>query len=87
MHTLDLEKKNHTTDQTINFVSVSQQRIVITKDSDFYDSFLIKQEPYKLILVKLGNMSKVELLKFFADRFDEIIEKIALENILVLTKA
>ncbi|MDQ2720387.1 MAG: DUF5615 family PIN-like protein [Bacteroidota bacterium] len=86
IHTLDLELQNNTPDRTINFISLTQQRIVITKDADFLDSFILKQEPYKLILVKLGNSSKNELLHFFANKFDEIIEKIKSEQMILLTK-
>ncbi len=86
IHTLDLPLQNDTPDRIINYISVTEQRIVITKDSDFLDSFILKQEPYKLILVKLGNTSKNDLLKFFADKFDEIIEKIKTEQMILLTK-
>jgi predicted nuclease of predicted toxin-antitoxin system len=65
IHTLDLEQKNNTPDSIINIISVNQKRILITKDSDFYNSFLIKQVPHKLILVKLGNTSKKELIQIF----------------------
>ncbi|HXL55176.1 MAG TPA: DUF5615 family PIN-like protein [Chitinophagaceae bacterium] len=41
-------------DKIINAVSVAEQRILITKESDFFDSFIAKNEPYKLILVKPG---------------------------------
>ncbi len=46
----------------------------------------MKKEPYKLILVKLGNTSKNELLKFFSDHFKEIMEKIETERMIVLSK-
>ena len=86
IHTLDLEQKNDSPDSIINFISVSQQRILITKDSDFYESFLVKQAPYKLIMVKLGNTSKKELLQFFSNKFDEIIKKIEEQPVLLLTR-
>ena len=86
IHTLDLEAGNETSDKIIDAVSIAEQRILITKDSDFFDSFLVKNEPYKLILVKLGNTSKTELIKFFSDRFNEIIEKIKVENMILLNK-
>jgi predicted nuclease of predicted toxin-antitoxin system len=86
IHTLDLVMQNDTPDRMINSISVNEQRIVITKDGDFLDSFILKKEPYKLILVKLGNISKNELLKFFVDKFDEIIEKIKTEEMILLTK-
>jgi len=65
IHTLDLENGNNTLDSIINKLSVDQQMILVTKDSDFYDSIMLKREPYKLILVKLGNTSKKELIDFF----------------------
>ena len=86
IHTLDLESGNETSDKIINAVSVAEQRILITKDSDFFDSFIVKKEPYKLILVKLGNTSKNELIKFFSDRFTEIIEEIKVEDMILLSK-
>lgn len=52
IHTLDLRLGNNTPDKIINQLSVSEKRIVITKDSDFYNSFIVKNEPYKWILVK-----------------------------------
>jgi predicted nuclease of predicted toxin-antitoxin system len=62
IHTLGLPLQNDTPDRIINYVSVSEQRIVITKDGDFLDSFILKQEPYKLILVKLGTVLKMNYL-------------------------
>ncbi len=86
IHTLDLESGNNTSDKIINKISVDEQRILITKDSDFFDSFIIKKEPYKLIMVKLGNTSKKELILIFHNRFAEIIEKIKGENMILLSK-
>ncbi|WP_276502252.1 DUF5615 family PIN-like protein [Terrimonas pollutisoli] len=86
LHTLDLEFGNETPDKIINAISITEQRIVVTKDSDFLDSFIVKKEPFKLILVKLGNTSKNDLLQFFLDHFNEIIEKIKTEDMLLLTK-
>lgn len=86
IHTLDLELGNNTPDKIINKISVAEQRILITKDSDFFDSLIIRNEPYKLILVKLGNTSKKELIQFFNNRFADIIEKIKAENMILLSK-
>ena len=86
IHTVDLELGNETSDKVINKVSVSEQRIVVTKDSDFFDSFVVKNEPYKLILVKLGNTSKKELLHIFSSHFAEIIQQIKSEDMILLRK-
>jgi predicted nuclease of predicted toxin-antitoxin system len=41
IHTLDLAAQNRTTDSVINILSVNEQRVVITKDTDFYYSHLL----------------------------------------------
>ncbi|MEQ1744298.1 MAG: DUF5615 family PIN-like protein [Saprospiraceae bacterium] len=46
LHTLDLPDKNRTSDDFINALSIREKRIVISKDSDFYNRFLLRLEPY-----------------------------------------
>lgn len=48
LHTLDLDLKNKTPDSIINHISTTQERIVITKDNDFLESFTLKKHPYKI---------------------------------------
>lgn len=38
IHTLDLSKGNNTLDTEINILSIKEERILISKDSDFYNS-------------------------------------------------
>ena len=47
LHTRDLPQQNTTSDSQINDISIQQERIVITKDSDFVDSFMTIQKPFK----------------------------------------
>ena len=42
-HTHDLPQHNATPDSFINQLSIQDQRIVITKDTDFVESFLIQK--------------------------------------------
>ena len=42
VHTLDLPLGNTTPDSEINEISVSERRVVITKDADFVESFLLQ---------------------------------------------
>lgn len=86
IHTIDLEQGNDTSDKMINKISVAERRILVTKDNDFIDSFIVKNEPFKLILVKLGNVSKKELLQIFTSQFAEIIKKIDAGNMILLRK-
>ncbi|MFM7426331.1 MAG: DUF5615 family PIN-like protein [Elainella sp.] len=51
IHTKELPQQSATPDSIINFVSIQEERVVITKDSDFVDSFLTVQQPYKLLLI------------------------------------
>ncbi len=41
IHTIDLEEGNDTSDKIINKTSVAEPRILITKDNDFYHSFIV----------------------------------------------
>lgn len=60
-HTLDLPTGNTTKDSIINEVSVVEQRVVVTKDSDFFYSHILQGRPWKLLLIKTGNMAAQEL--------------------------
>jgi predicted nuclease of predicted toxin-antitoxin system len=61
LHTLDLPGANRTTDREINELSVRESRVVLTKDSDFVDSLLLRRQPFKLLLVTTGNIRNAEL--------------------------
>lgn len=65
VHTSAPESGNRTQDKSINTLSVLEERILITKDSDFYYSYVAARRPYKLVLVKLGNMRLKELKAYF----------------------
>jgi predicted nuclease of predicted toxin-antitoxin system len=56
-HTLDLQTGNKTKDPIINQVSVFEQRVVVSKDSDFFYSHVLQGRPWKLLLIKTGNIS------------------------------
>ena len=72
IHTRDLPQQNATTDTQINTLSIQQNRIVISKDRDFLDSFLIRQQPYKLLLVTTGNITNTELEALFQTNLPQI---------------
>ncbi|MCM0591986.1 MAG: DUF5615 family PIN-like protein [Gloeotrichia echinulata CP02] len=74
IHTIDLPQQNGTLDTEINAISIQQNRIVITKDSDFVNSFLIIQQPYKLLLITTGNIKNVELESLFSANLQSLFE-------------
>jgi len=65
-HTQQLPAKNLTTDKEINTLSAREKLVVISKDTDFYYSHLLHREPYKLLLVRTGNIGIKELKELFA---------------------
>lgn len=81
-HTLELPDKNKTTDKQIIEIALKENYIVVTKDDDFLETFFLKQQPPKLILVKTGNISNVKLLEIFSLHISKI-EKILSENSLI----
>jgi predicted nuclease of predicted toxin-antitoxin system len=70
IHTKELPQRNQTSDQEINAISIQDQRIVITKDTDFLESFILYKRPYKLLLVTTGNISNKELESLFLKYLD-----------------
>jgi len=50
IHTIDLPKKNKTSDKEIIEIAESQARIVITKDSDFIQFRIIHDKPQRILM-------------------------------------
>lgn len=72
IHTRDLPQENTTPDSYINKLSIQEQRIVITKSADFVQSFLLQQQPYKLLLVATGNIKNAELEILFQQNLEQL---------------
>jgi predicted nuclease of predicted toxin-antitoxin system len=73
-HTLELPDGNRTTDQTLTALSITDQAVLITKDSDFVQSFLLRNEPWKLLLVSTGNIRNNEPLTLFERNMKQVVE-------------
>lgn len=81
LHTLDLPYQNETEDDQIKAIAEKENRIVISKDRDFLDAHILKNEPQKLILVKTGNSSNEDLMKIFDINLPVILELITNNNL------
>ncbi|MGD1086747.1 MAG: DUF5615 family PIN-like protein, partial [Verrucomicrobiota bacterium] len=46
-HTSRLTARNRTPDEDLNELSLREQRVVVTKDADFYHSHLLHGKPWK----------------------------------------
>ncbi|MEO6454390.1 MAG: DUF5615 family PIN-like protein [Ginsengibacter sp.] len=74
IHTEDLPLKDRTPDWEINKISLEQQRIVVTKDIDFLDSYYLKKMPFKLLLITTGNIVNRDLYNLFTKNISAIIK-------------
>jgi len=62
LHTLDLPMKNRTTDSEVIACALQSGRIVVSKDDDFVQTFLLTGKPL-LLLISTGNIANAELEK------------------------
>ena len=67
-----MPKQNLTDDMDIIKLSMKKQYIVISKDSDFFDYFVLKQQPYKLVLLTTGNIVNKNLIQLFENNFQQL---------------
>lgn len=65
IHTRDLPQGNRTPDQLINDISMRELRVVVSKDTDFYYSHILEGKPWRLILIRTGNMRGRDLISAF----------------------
>lgn len=72
LHTQDLPGGNATSDTDINELSLREQRVVVTKDADFVQSFLLQNKPYKLLLITTGNIKNSALEMLFHQNFQQV---------------
>jgi len=79
IHVNGILNKWYTQDKDICSYADTYDLIVITKDSDFRDSYFIKDTPKKLIKVNLGNISNEELIKVLSDNMASI-QKLEIEK-------
>jgi predicted nuclease of predicted toxin-antitoxin system len=86
IHTRTLAAKNQTTDTVINSLSLAEQRVVITKDTDFYHSHLLHGKPWKLLLVRTGNIRTRDLKDLFKRHLPEIVLSLEQHSLVELNR-
>ncbi|WP_077921475.1 DUF5615 family PIN-like protein [Spirosoma sp. 209] len=85
IHTDDLPDKDETSDSVIRELATRQNRIVITKDTDFQDSYLLFKKPPQLLLVTTGNIKNRKLLDLFRQTIAAIDTLFAQHTFIELT--
>ncbi len=84
-HTNDLPNRDQTTDSEIRILAKEENRIVITKDNDFFDSYILSKSPARLLLISTGNIINRHLFLLFEKNFELIIKYFESYNFLELT--
>jgi predicted nuclease of predicted toxin-antitoxin system len=84
-HTDDLPNKELTTDPEIRTLAKIENRIVITKDNDFFESYIINKSPSGLLLISTGNIVNKVLFNLFNKHLDLIIKYFETYNFVELT--
>jgi len=85
LHTLDLPNKNLTPDNELIARAVHDDRIVISKDADFVQSFLVTGEPL-LLQISTGNISNVELERILRSNLSGIEKAFATSKFVEITR-
>ncbi|RNI28629.1 DUF5615 family PIN-like protein [Rufibacter latericius] len=86
IHTLELPDKNKTQDGYITQLASEQQFIVITKDADFLESYVLRKEPPKLLLIKTGNIRNSELMDLFEKHIGMIVDLFQTHSLIEVSK-
>ena len=74
IHTNNLPDKERTKDSQIRNISLAENRIVITKDYDFMDSYILMKIPKKLLIVTTGNIKNKQMLELLENNWELIIK-------------
>lgn len=87
IHTLDLPLQNKTPDAIILDVAAMEQRVVVTKDADFVNSFHISGRPDRLLLISTGNISNSDLERLLLPLLPEITATLETHRFVELTRS
>jgi predicted nuclease of predicted toxin-antitoxin system len=87
LHTLDLPAGNRTTDEEINAIAERESRVVMTKDADFVNSFLLARRPPKLLLISTGNIGNQDLENLVTKHLAQIAEALLTNDFVELTRS
>ena len=73
-HTIEFPNGVLTKDEEIIKIAVSQNRIIVTKDHDFLNHFLIKGPVPKILLIETGNINNNDLFELIGKQLERFVE-------------
>lgn len=86
VHTLDLPQGNRTKDREVNSIALREDRVVITKDVDFVNSFLLLGQPGKLLMISTGNITNSDLETLLVPNIPAIVAALRTHSYVELTR-
>lgn len=87
IHTTFFPEGHLLQDKQIIEIAIRESRVIITKDNDFMDYFLLKGSPPKILLLALGNIKNKDLLHVFGQRLDILLNLIQQDTSFVILQA
>ena len=72
IHTLELSAANRSDDKEIIIVADQDDRVVISKDSDFFEDHILTGKPKRLLVIKTGNIKNRDLIRLFEKNTERI---------------
>lgn len=72
IHTTYFKDGHLLDDASIRKIAVEEGRIIVTKDADFRDYFLLKGSPPDILMIKTGNILNKDLIQLLERNFQAI---------------
>ncbi len=86
LHTFDLPQQNTTSDAEIIDIAAREDRVVVTKDADFVETFILFRRPQKLVVIATGNIRNTELESIIISVLPAMITALATNSYLEITR-
>lgn len=85
IHTRDLPNKNLTDDREVIRIAVTENRIVISKDSDFLKWHLLRGQHKKLVIIVTGNIINSIFFPIFERNFPLILDLLETNDVVEMS--
>jgi predicted nuclease of predicted toxin-antitoxin system len=85
VHTIDFPKGTLLDDKEIRTIAIQQERIVVTKDNDFFDYYFLKGKPKTLIL-EIGNIKNKDLFHLIQTHHHQLKRFFKKSGLVILKK-
>jgi predicted nuclease of predicted toxin-antitoxin system len=73
IHTTFFENGHLLQDSAISIIAKNENRIIITKDNDFFERYTLYGPPPKILLLQFGNIKNTDLINYFDRELEKLI--------------